>query len=74
MAVRDKVFGGLLSLMAVLLAVIYLYAMIWGGYALLAVQTVVTIGFLVIMVMLFWIGFTIVKTPTIEEIQKRKKR
>ncbi len=74
MAARDKAFGGLLSLIAILLAVIYLYAMIWGGYALLAVQVVVTIGFLVIMAMVFWMGYTIMTTPTIEELEKRSKK
>ena len=73
MAIRDKVFGGLLSLVSVLAAVIFIYAMVWGGYALLAVQVVVTIGFLSGLAIVFWIGHTIITTPTIEEIQARGK-
>jgi len=73
MAVRDKIFGSIISLLAILLAVIYVYAMVWGGYALLAVQIVVTLGFLTFLAIVFWVGYTIVTTPTIEEIQKKKK-
>ncbi|MFO7872128.1 MAG: hypothetical protein R6U26_00625 [Candidatus Undinarchaeales archaeon] len=72
MAARDKIFGGLLSLLAVLVAVIYFYGM-WYGYALLAVQVVVSVIFIGLMAMIFWMGYTIATTPTIEEIKKRKK-
>lgn len=78
MAARDKVFGGILCIVAVLIAIVYLYALFGpGGYALWAIEIVVTIGLLVFLGILFWVGYTIASTPSIEEVEKaarRKKR
>lgn len=77
MAARDKVFGGILCLIAVLLAIAYLYAVLPGtpgAYTLIAIEIVVSVGFLVFLSVLFWIGYTIASTPSIEEVEKAARR
>lgn len=73
MAARDKIFGGLLSFIALLVMTVYFFGM-WYGFALLAVQVVVSLIFVGLMLMLFWIGYTIATTPTVEEIKAKRKK
>jgi len=72
MSARDKAFGLICCLLAVLMGVIYFYA-IYGGYGLYALYIVVSLMVLLILGVLFWIGYTIATTPSIEEIEKAAK-
>lgn len=70
MATRDKIFGIIICLLALVLGGVYAYALFGpGGYALLAIEIVVSLGFLAVLVIMFWVGYTIITTPSIEEIE-----
>ena len=75
MAGRDKVFGALVSIAALILGVLYFWALV-GGFALWAMEIAVSIGVVIFLGMMLWIGVTIATTPSIEEIEAaaRKKK
>lgn len=74
MSARDAVFGAIMCIVAILLGIIYLFALFGpGGYALWAIEIVVSVGFLIVLAIMFWIGWTILKTPSIEELEKVSK-
>ena len=75
MAGRDKVFGALISIGAVIVGILYFWALV-GGFALWAMEIAVSTGVVIFLAMLLWIGITIATTPSIEEIEAaaRKKR
>lgn len=75
MAGRDKVFGALISIGAVIVGMLYFWALV-GGFALWAMEIAVSTGVVIFLAMVLWIGITIATTPSIEEIEAaaRKKR
>jgi len=73
MTARDTIFGVILCLLALVLGGVYFYALLGpGGYALLAIEIVVSIGLVGALLLMFWVGYTIVTTPSIEEIEAKK--
>jgi hypothetical protein len=73
MSGRDKAFGGTMVVIALLLAVIYFWAL-FGGFALWAMEIVVSIFTIVILMMVGWVGYTIATTPSIEEIEAAARK
>lgn len=75
MSGRDKAFGGVMIIGALLTAVIYFWALL-GGFALWAMEIVVSTIVVITMFVAAWIGYTIATTPSIEEIEAvaRKKK
>jgi len=78
MSLRDKIFGGILSLLALLVAGVYFYVLfvgpIWYLNPLLLIEIVVSLFFVFGVIIVFWIGYTIMTTPSIEEIEKSSKK
>ena len=72
MAARDKAFGAILAILAVLLGAVYGYALFFG-FALLALEIVVSLGLAAILLIVIWMGYTIATTPSIEEIEAAVK-
>ena len=77
MSLRDKIVGGILCLLSVLFAVVYFYVLfvgpVWFLNPLILLEIVVSLFFVFGLVMIFWIGYTIITTPSIEEIKKTAK-
>lgn len=82
MGTQDKFFGGLLSLISLLIIGAWIYVMWWTEDVFkttqwLGIKLFSTILLVVIMLIVLWVGYTIATTPSIEEIEavaKRRKR
>lgn len=72
MGARDKVFGIVMCVLAVLIGVVYFY-MIFTPLWWTALRFVVSTGVLIVLGILFWVGWTIARTPTVEEIEAAGK-
>ncbi|MFH1450513.1 MAG: transcriptional regulator [archaeon] len=74
MSLRDKLFGGLLCLLSLVIAAVYFYVLfvgpVWMLDPLLVLEIVVSLFFVFGIIVVFWIGYTIMTTPSIEEIEK----
>lgn len=73
MTVRDKIFGWVMCFVALLLGVIYFYLVttpLWWR----VIEVVISIFVLILLVILFWIGWTIANAPTLGEIVARKPK
>ncbi|MDP7282598.1 MAG: hypothetical protein QF475_03110 [Candidatus Undinarchaeales archaeon] len=83
MSARDKLFGGILCLLTLLITLVYFYVISpWGGpinvwfftlTPFLLFEIVISLIFAFGMLILFWIGYTIMTTPSIEEIENKSK-
>jgi len=78
MSARDKIFGGILCLLTLLLAGVYFYVLfvgpVWFLNPLLVLEIVVSLFFVFGLIIVFWIGYTIMSTPSIEELEKSSKK
>ncbi|MFH1425042.1 MAG: transcriptional regulator [archaeon] len=75
MSGRDKAFGAIMCLVAILLGALYFWALFSPGYwSLYAVYTVVSVLVLGVFGIMFWVGYTIATTPSIQEVEKAAKR
>jgi len=78
MSLRDKIFGGILCILALFIAVIYFYVLfvgpVWFLNPLILLEIVVSLFFGFGIIIVFWIGYTIATTPSIEEIEKSSKK
>jgi len=78
MSLRDKIFGGVLCLLALLISVVYFYVLfvgpVWLLNPLLVLEIVVSLFFIFGIIVVFWIGYTIMTTPSIEELEKKSKK
>ncbi|MDP7282171.1 MAG: hypothetical protein QF475_00835 [Candidatus Undinarchaeales archaeon] len=80
MSARDKLFGGILCLLALLVGVVYFVVLINGPTTfwfftlspLLALEIVVSVFFVFAVIVMLWVGYTIMTTPSIEDIEKKK--
>ena len=79
MGTQDKFFGGIISLVSVLIIVAWVYVM-WGTQdvisdmkftAIKILTTIIVVGF---MLVVLWIGYTIATTPSIEELEAHARR
>lgn len=76
---QDKIFGGLLSLISLLVIIGWLYVM-WGiedvlkTWQWLGIKAFATVAVVVIMIIVFWVGYTISSTPSIAELEQVSKR
>ena len=73
MSGRDKAFGGILCLLALVIGVAYFYAL-FTPYWVWVLKAVLSVFMIIILVVIFWVGYTIATTPSIEEIEKGAKR
>ena len=75
MSGRDKAFGGVMIIIALLIGAIYFWALL-GGFALWAMEIVVSTIVVMTVLIMAWVGFTISTTPSIEEVEAvaRKKK
>jgi|TARA_Y100000034_G_C6910483_1_gene424545 hypothetical protein len=79
MSVRDKLFGGILCLLTLVVAVMYFFVLYNGPTTfifftlspLLVLEIVVSIFFVFAVIVMFWVGYTILTTPSIEDIKKK---
>ena len=78
MSLRDKIFGGILCILALFIAAIYFYVLfvgpVWFLNPLILLEIVVSLFFVFGIIIVFWIGYTIATTPSIEEIEKSSKK
>lgn len=78
MSLRDKIFGGILCIISLLVAAVYFYVLFVGpvGFLnpLLLLEIVVSLFFVFAVIVVFWIGYTIATTPSIEELEKSSKK
>jgi len=78
MSLRDKIFGGILCILALFIAVTYFYVLfvgpVWFLNPLILLEIVVSLFFVFGIIIVFWIGYTIATTPSIEEIEKSSKK
>lgn len=74
MAARDKLFGAALSLASLGLGAGYFYALFGpGGYALWAMSIAVSALVVVFLLIFTWAGWVIMTSPTVEELETKKK-
>lgn len=84
MSLRDKIFGGLLCLLSLVVAAGYFFVLYNGPTTipylnltispLLALEMVVSVFFVFAAIVVFWVGYTIMTTPSIEDIEKKSSK